>query len=694
MAIGRNLHILLIEDNPGDVELIRIILGETKGWDVVLATAERVSSALEMLNREQFDAVLLDLGLPDSYGLESLQRIHENETSVPIIVLTGLDYEELAAGALLSGAQDYLIKGQIDSDLLLRSIRYAIERQRAQQELKESEERFKRAVMDSAFPVMIHAEDGEVIGINRIWTEITGYQLEDIQTIDLWTERAYGEKKEQIKQQLKVSYSITSRAEEGEYVVRTKNGGTRIWEFSSTPMGKLPDGRRLIMSMASDITDRKQMEETIKHQASHDSLTGLPNRILFLDRLKHEMSQTRRNGKKLAVLFLDLDRFKDINDTLGHDAGDQLLKDVAVRLRGSARETDTISRIGGDEFNILLTDVGHVEDVSLVAGKIVAALQRPFVIAGNDFHVTASIGISIYPDDNQEIEALLKCADIAMYHAKERGKNNYQFYNHSIDTKTLERLKLENNLRLALERGEFVLYYQPQIDTATRKVICTEALIRWNHPELGLLCPSHFISLAEDTGLIVPIGEWVLRTACAQNKAWQEAGYPAMYVTVNLSYRQLRQPGLMEMASRTLEETRLDPQWLDLEITENTAMRDIDFTTPALKALTEMGVNLSLDDFGTGYSSLAHIKKLPIHKIKIDRSFISDLTHSADDMAIVNAVISLTHNLRLRVVAEGVETEEQFSFLQSNACDEVQGYLFGEPLPAEGIERLLNTSRQ
>jgi len=691
LAERRRLRILLIEDNPGDVELIRATFEEARDRDVVLATAERVSTALERLNREEFDAVLLDLGLPDSYGLESLRRIHENATSVPIIVLTGLDYEEMAASALLSGAQDYLIKGQIDSDLLLRSIRYAIERQRAQQELKESEERFRKAVMDSAFPVMIHAEDGEVIGINRIWTEITGYRLEDIRTIDLWIEKAYVEGKEQIRKHLKESYSLSSRADEGEYVIRTKGGGTRTWEFSSTPLGILPDGRRLVMSMASDFTDRKRMEEIIKHQASHDPLTGLPNRILFLDRLKHEMSQARRNGKKFAVLFLDLDRFKDINDTLGHDAGDQLLKDVASRLRDSARESDTISRIGGDEFNILLTDIGQVEDVSVVARKIIAVLQRPFVIADNDFHVTGSIGISIYPDDNQGIEALLKCADIAMYHAKERGRNNYQFYDHSINRKTLERLKLENSLALALKRGEFVLHYQPQIDTATRKVTCIEALIRWNHPELGLLHPAHFVSLAEDTGLIVPIGEWVLRTACTQNKAWQDAGYPEICVTVNLSYRQLRQPGLMEMVPRTLRESGLDPKWLDLEITENTAMRDIDYTTPALMALTEMGVNLSLDDFGTGYSSLAHIKKLPIHKIKIDRSFISDLTDNADDMAIVNAVISLTHNLRLRVLAEGVETEEQFSFLKSNDCDEVQGYLFGEPLPADRIESLLGS---
>lgn len=672
-----------------DVVLIEKLLKRARGKRVTLTTSDTLLSGVTLLNAESFDAVLLDLGLPDSAGLEALQRVQECKPMVPVVVLTGYENEEAATGALHLGAQDYLFKGQIDTNVLFRSIRYAIERQRGQTELKASEERFKRAIRDSAFPAMIHAEGGQVLQINRIWEEITGYELQDIQTIELWAEKAFGENREQVKKHIEGLYSIASMTEEGEYCIKTKNGETRIWVFSSTPVGSLSDGRRLIMSMAVDITERKQMEETIRHQATHDPLTRLPNKLLFVDLLRLEMTEARRNKRKLAVLFLDLDRFKEINDTLGHDTGDHLLIEVAARIKECVRDSDTVSRIGGDEFNILVSDIIRSEDVSKVPRKILAGLQKPFVISNNALHVTASIGISMYPDDSLEVEGLLKYADIAMYHAKELGKNNYQFYNHAINTRTLERVKLENNLRRALEREELVLYYQPQVDAVTRSVICTEALLRWHHPKLGLLYPSQFLSLAEHTGLIVPIGEWVLKTACRQNKAWQEAGHPSICVTVNLSFLELRHPGLVKMASSKLKESRLDPQCLDFEITENTAMHDIELTTSAMRGLAELGVNLSLDDFGTGYSSLTHIKKLPIQRIKIDRSFISDLATNPDDVAIVKAVIGLAHNLRLKVVAEGVETEEQLLFLQSHECDVVQGYLTGEPLPADQLERML-----
>ena len=689
MSGETTLRILLIEDNLSHAILIETLLKRKRGASVILTTSDTLSSGIALLQVASFDAVLLDLGLPDSNGLEALQRLQKCKPRVPVIVLTGQEDEETAASALHMGAQDYLFKGQIDTHMLFRSIRYAIERQRVQAELKASEERFKRAIMDSAFPTMIHAEGGQVLQINRIWTEITGYELQDIQTIELWAEKAFDENREHVKKHIEGLYSIAARTEEGEYPIKVKNGETRIWVFSSAPVGSLSDGRRLIMSMAVDITERKQMEEIIRHQATHDTLTGLPNKFLFMDLLRLEMNEARRNNRKLAVLFLDLDRFKDINDTLGHDIGDHLLIEVAARLKECVRDSDIVSRIGGDEFNILLSGILGSEDVSTVPRKILAGLQKPFVISSNVLHVTASIGISVYPDDSAVGEGLLKYADIAMYHAKEVGKNNYQFYNHAINRRTLERVKLKNNLRRALEYEELVLHYQPIVDVATRAVVCTEALLRWQHPELGLLSPSQFLSLAEHTGLIVPIGGWVLKTACEQNKAWQEAGHPPICVTVNLSFRQLRHMGLVTMASGTLRETRLDPQWLDLEITENTAMHDIDLTTSILRGLTELGVNLSLDDFGTGYSSLTHIKKLPIKRIKIDRSFISDLATNPDDVAIVKAVIGLAHNLGLKVVAEGVETEEQLLFLQSHACDEVQGYLTGGPLPADQLEGIL-----
>jgi diguanylate cyclase (GGDEF)-like protein/PAS domain S-box-containing protein len=435
-----------------------------------------------------------------------------------------------------------------------------------------------------------------------------------------------------------------------------------------------------------DITERKKMEETITHQAHHDLLTGLANRALFIDRLHYALPQAHRYQKQLAVFFLDIDRFKTINDTLGHTVGDELLKEIAARIRPNIREADTLARIGGDEFTILLSHFSSVEDISAMADKIMAVFKKPFVIGEHTFYMTTSIGISIYPEDGADAETLTKNADIALYHAKETGRDNYKFYNSSLNIRTLERMLLGNSLRQTLARGELELFYQPQFNIATGHVVCAEALIRWRHPELGILNPLQFLPLAEEIGFMVAIDEWVLRTACQQNKAWQKAAYPPFCITVNLSAQQFRQPGLVEMISQVLQETGLDPEWLELEVTENVAMEDIEHTLPNVRKLTDLGISFSIDDFGTGYSSLSHLKKLPLHKLKIDKSFISDITVDHDDQIIVNAVISVAHSMELRVVAEGVETEEQLSLLRLSGCDEIQGYLGSYPLPSGEYE--------
>jgi diguanylate cyclase (GGDEF)-like protein/PAS domain S-box-containing protein len=456
----------------------------------------------------------------------------------------------------------------------------------------------------------------------------------------------------------------------------------------STPI--IEEGKvTAVVTAFRDITERKRLEEKVSHQAHYDFLTDLPNKMLFLHHLSHALTHARRNRKSLAVLFLDLDHFKKINDSLGHAVGDELLKCVARTLKCCIRADDIVARIGGDEFSILLPEIAHANDAGRVAGKIISYLRKPLIVDGHEFHITTSIGISIYPEDSDHAETLLKNADIAMYHAKEQGKKNYQFYNPAMNVNSSERIAMENQLFRTLERGELSVYYQPIVSTEKRRLFCSEALVRWRHPELGLLGPSRFIPLAEETGFIIPIGEWVLRTACAQNKEWQESGYPPFRMTVNLSAHQLQDPDLVEKTSHILSETGLNPEFLELEITEGTAMRNVEHTISTITRLTDMGIRFAIDDFGIGYSSLSYLKKLPIQTLKIDKSFIMGITADPSDKAIVNAVIAMAHNLNLNVVAEGVETEGQMSFLQLSRCDGMQGYLVSRPLPAHEFKEVI-----
>ncbi|MEW6697879.1 MAG: sensor domain-containing protein [Bacillota bacterium] len=452
------------------------------------------------------------------------------------------------------------------------------------------------------------------------------------------------------------------------------------------------DNARLYNAAQQELGERRRIEEILRYQAYHDSLTDLPNRVLFNDRLSVALTQAERSTHKLAVMFLDLDYFKMVNDTLGHDMGNQLLKGIANRMSSVLRKGDTIARIGGDEFTILLQEVTRIEDAVVVAQKIINTLKEPWNIGGYEFHITTSIGISLYPNDGADVETIMKNADAALYQAKEMGRNNFQFYTPTMNDKAMKRLELENSLRKALKRNEFILYYQPQVEIHSQKIIGFEALVRWQHPQLGIVFPGEFIPVAEDTGLIVPIGEWILHTACAQNKAWQDAGFSPLRVTVNLSARQFQQYNFVKKVEQVLNETGLEPRWLELEITESLAMKDVEFSGKNLFELRKMGISLAIDDFGTGYSSLSYLKRLPIDIIKIDRTFIRDITANSDDASIVSTIIALAHNLKMKVVAEGVETEEQLHFLRQQKCYGMQGYLFSRPLPADDITRLLPAS--
>jgi len=480
------------------------------------------------------------------------------------------------------------------------------------------------------------------------------------------------------------------------FPIRSGNDTLGIMEFfslaSRPPDEALLQSTRAIGSQISLFIARKQAEEHIRHLAHYDELTGLANRNMFSQGLSHAIAKAQRNSMALAILFIDLDRFKNINDTLGHEAGDSVLKEVAERLRGCLRESDTIGRLSGDEFVVLLEETPQSMHCTEVAQKILAAIARPFAIDTQEFHLTASIGISTYPADSEDMQGLLKNADVAMYRAKELGKNNFQFYSAQMNIHTLERLVLESSLRRAVERNEFVLHYQPKIDIYSGCISGMEALVRWQHPTKGLIPPMQFIPLAEETGLIVPIGEWVLRTACARNKSWQEQGLPPLCVSVNLSARQFTHENLLQDVARVLHETGLDAAFLEIEITESMVMHDPEHAIELLNELKAMGISISIDDFGTGYSSLSYLKRFPIDSLKIDRSFIKDLPLDGDDAAITQAIIAMAHGLKLKVTAEGAETGEQLCFLSIHKCDEMQGFHFSKPLPENEFVLLVKNS--
>jgi diguanylate cyclase (GGDEF)-like protein/PAS domain S-box-containing protein len=477
------------------------------------------------------------------------------------------------------------------------------------------------------------------------------------------------------------------------FVNRRKDGSLYYEEKTITPLKNSAGAVTHFVATGKDVSERMQAQERMQHMAQHDALTELPNRMLFLDRLKQALARARWHKRLVAVLFVDLDRFKTINDTLGHDVGDRLLQALAERFTASVREGDTVARFGGDEFVMLLDDVASEKDIGVVAQKVLDALTPPFRIDGQSLYVTASIGVSLYPNDGEDSGTLLKNADIAMYRAKELGKNTYQFYSADMSARAFERLTLESSLRHAIERNEFRLYYQPQVDTSSGAILGVEALLRWQHPDFGLVAPAEFIPLLEETGLIVPAGDWVFRTACEQLRAWHDAGWPTLRMAVNLSPRQFQTPGLAIMVERGLANVNCDPSLIELEITENVLLRHAVATLDALDAVHALGVRLAIDDFGTGYSSLSYLRRYAIDTVKIDRSFVHDIPADPDDSAITAAIISLAQSLKLDVIAEGVETEAQREFLRERGCHLMQGYLFSRPLPPEDITRLLAAPR-
>jgi diguanylate cyclase (GGDEF)-like protein/PAS domain S-box-containing protein len=601
-----------------------------------------------------------------------------------------------AAGHAL-GHMGVMHDGPMDASLPLESILRIfaaragaeLERQTAEEALRESEERYRNLVENAHDMIQSVDPNGRLLFVNRAWLDTMGYREQDISSLTLG-QLLHPESAAHFRELFqRLTAGESPVLVEGIFVA--KDGRSVPVEGSAT--GRYVDGRLVAThSIFRNVAERKEWEARLAHVTRHDHLTNLPNRAVFLDRLEQALVRirTRRSERPLAVLILDLDRFKLVNETLGHAAGDRMLFAVAERLSGCLRDGDTVARLGGDEFAILLPEVARVGDTVIVADKIFSALKAPFIVDSHELFVSVSIGISVGPDDGDEAGQLLKNADAAMYRAKDQGRNTYQLYASAMNVSHLERLSLESNLRHALERDEFVVYYQPQVELRSGRVVGMEALVRWRHPEWGVVSPARFIPVAEETGLIVPIGERVLSFACAQNRRWQEQGIAPFQISVNLSARQFQQPELNAMVTRVLRESGLDPRWLDLELTESLLLSDAERTVAALNAFHAMGVGLALDDFGTGYSSLSYLKRYPIDTIKIDQSFVRHITTDADDAAISIAIIAMAHSLKLIVVAEGVETEEQKAFLAQQGCDVIQGYLLSRPLPADEITAWLN----
>jgi diguanylate cyclase (GGDEF)-like protein/PAS domain S-box-containing protein len=695
---GRKPLILVADDDLASRILVRTALEQS---DFEVVEAENGAQAVALAAKREPHLVLMDVVMPEMDGFEACAALRRlpNGAGVPVLMLTGLDDVESINRAYEVGATDFVTK-PMNWVILSHRVRYMLRASSAAADLRKSEQSLAAAQRIAQLGNWEQdLETGELRWSAEVY-RLLGVDPESFQpTFERFMDRVHPEDRPAV---LRAAEDILKMEEPLSLELRVvrPDGAVRDIHEVVELLRDAEGGPKRLVGTTQDITERKKTEEQIRFLAYYDGLTRLPNRQLFIERLRQAIVGAARRERTVAVLFLDLDRFKRVNDTLGHGAGDLLLRGVAERLRGCLRATDTVSRpetesgenlarLGGDEFIVLVSDMVRGEDAAKVARRILDVLREPFDLDSHEVYVTASIGISLHPGDGEDVETLLKNADTAMYHAKEKGANGFEFYDASMSVSALKRLSLETTLRRALDRDEFLLYIQPQVDTRTGAIAAAEALIRWQNPEMGLILPGDFIALAEETGLILPIGEWVLRQACSCARSWQDGGSGPIPIAVNLSGLQFRDENLVAIIDRVTHEVGLDPRYLDLEITESVLMSGTTQTVDRLQELKARGAGISLDDFGTGYSALSYLKRFPINRLKIDRTFIIDVATDPGDAAIVSAIVSMAEGLGIAVVAEGVETEEQARKLKELGCWLMQGYLFWRPMPADAFARLL-----
>ncbi|MEW8085968.1 MAG: EAL domain-containing protein [Candidatus Thiodiazotropha endolucinida] len=699
---SNNARILIADDEPRARASLKEILRFT-GYETTLA--ECGSEAIDLLNSASFDLILLDLNMPDLHGHKVMEHIDSYRLNCDIIVVSGETTFDHATMALRKGAQDFLRKPYAP-DELLRSVANVLERrqlkatnQSIQLRLQESESLHKFIVNNSPDMIYLLDHEGRFDFINERVKSLLGYDQKEIigehfskliHTEDI--ERAhftFNERRAGERATRSAELKLSSKNNNGS---RFFDSGTVPVELSSIGIYTTNDDKTKSFigtyGVARDISERKQAEELIKYQLYHDLLTNLPNRSLFRDRLNMAMAQSKRSGKKLAIMYLDMDRFKIINDSLGHYVGDELLKMVGQRLRSELREADTLARVGGDEFNLLVPEINDIQDARNLAEKILRLTLEPFIIKNEEIFISFSIGISIYPSDGDTKDSLIKHADIAMYKVKNAGKNGYAFYSEKMKAHFSQSLDIENGLRKAISTNELCLYYQPQFDINNGYMKGVEALVRWKHPEKGTIQPNEFISVAEESGLIIPLGEWVLRRACTDIKRWMEQEGISLQLSVNISMQQLEMDQFVNKALKIIKRHQLPKDTLELEITEHAIMQDMEKAIDALTKLSHKGIRIAIDDFGTGYSSLGYLQNLPINTLKIDRSFVQGIKTSEDN-SIIDAIIAMAKGLNLNLIAEGVENQTQIDHLSRAGCGLAQGFFYSHPVPEDELLKFI-----
>ena len=716
---NRKNSILVVDDSAMDLSLLTEILTE-RGH--IVHAANSGERALQLLETIRLDLILLDIAMPDMDGCEVCERLKANPRTrdIPVIFISETNETSDTVKALATGGVDYLTKPidaetaltRINTRLSLQNLQARIEKKTTQRthELIEANAQLKKEIADrnlaeaalrkskQDYEALVESIDGIVwevdvksfafTFVSKKAERLLGYPLTEwYETPNAWTKYLHPEDYEAT-----LNFCLTEtkacRGHDFEYRMIAADGRI-VWLRDIVTVISENGIPVTIRGVMVDITASKHAEEKIHYMAHHDELTKLPNRVLLKDRITQAIVQAHQRQNQLAVLFIDLDYFKTINDSLGHEVGDQLLQMAAIRLQNCLRKEDSIARLGGDEFVLTIAALSDSSDAALVAQKALDALNMPFFIGRRELHVSASIGISLYPADGTNVETLMRAADTAMYHAKRQGRGNYQFFTKALNKAAQQRLTMEGQLRQAFSQGEFTLYYQPQVDLESGRVISAEALLRWRKPGKDPISCNEFIAVAEETSLILPLGEWALRQACEHLKHWRDVGHAHLRLAINISARQFSQPSFHEIVAGILEKYRVPADAMDLEITESMLMQPSEDTLSNLKRISEMGIQLSVDDFGMGYSSLAYLRRFPIDALKIDRSFVSGIGDDPNDMAIVTAIISMAQSLHLKIIAEGVETLQQIKFLKSQGCLVGQGFYYGQPMSMESFTALL-----